>query len=171
MNIRLSPQQIFWCKCSLITPSPTPSPSRSEKGLRQLFPFRFYIDSKIPSFTKIDMVYFYSHFKYAFHKIRKDRLSISLFACCRFQPNINRIFFWCNKLRSIHLTILIACSYLFFQLPSMNKYPGDFAINSLMPESNQSSMLYNSFERAAMSKYCPISQLKKYRMFSFITFL
>jgi hypothetical protein len=115
---------------------------------------------------------FHSHFRYVLCKISEDNSSIDfeihlssirLFVCLffyRFQPKINRIFLWSNKLRNIHLITLIGCIYLFFRFPSMNHYSTDL-IQSSLPESSGSSMIYNIFEQAAMSKCCPITSSEK----------
>ncbi|UJR25929.1 hypothetical protein I4U23_007277 [Adineta vaga] len=44
-----------------------------------------------------------------------------------------------------------ACSCLFFRLPSVNQYSNNLVIQSSLPESNGSSMIYNLFEQAVMS--------------------
>jgi len=75
----------------------------------------------------------------------------------RLKPSLNRMFAWSNKLRKIHLLILIACIYLFFQLPLMNNYSNEF-IESLSSESSGLSMIYNLFEQAS-ARQCSSSSL------------
>jgi hypothetical protein len=62
------------------------------------------------------------------------------------------MFIWCNKLRTIHLTMLIACSYFFLRLPVTNVYSSKL-MESLPSGRVESSTLYNLFEQAAASMY------------------
>lgn len=62
------------------------------------------------------------------------------------------MFIWCNQLRTIHLIMLIACSYFFLQFPVTNEYSNKL-MESLSSYHVESSMLYNLFEQVSASKY------------------
>lgn len=78
----------------------------------------------------------------------------------RLKPRLSRMYVWCNKLRNIHLVMLIACIYFFLRLPLMNEYSNKL-MESLSSDNVGSSMVYHLFEQASTSKYLNNSLEKK----------